>query len=77
MANRENDTDEPGAGPSDSGPRGAGGRALREPNWRSAVAPGVAAAAVFVVFLSLVSKVPINEALPIAGLMLVFYVPIS
>jgi hypothetical protein len=32
---------------------------------------------IFVAVLSLLLKVPINETLPIAGLMLVFYIPLS
>ncbi len=58
-------------------PRGPGGRPVRPPSWRSAATRSVVAVVIFVAVLSLLLKVPINETMPVAGLMLVFYVPLS
>ena len=57
--------------------RGAVGRPVRAPSWRSAATRSIVAVVIFVAVLSLLLKVPINETLPVAGLMLVFYVPLS
>ena len=58
-------------------PRSASGRPMREPSWRSAATRSMVAVVIFVAVLTLLLKVPINSTLPVAALMLVFYIPLS
>ena len=50
---------------------------MREPSWRSAATRSLVAVVIFVAVLTLLLKVPANETLPVAALMLLFYVPLS
>jgi len=77
LSDREQSKNKAASSSKASAPRGAGGRATREPSWRSAATRSVVAVVIFIAVLSLLLKVPINETLPVAGLMLVFYVPLS
>jgi hypothetical protein len=49
----------------------------KPPTWGSAIGKGVAAGAIFFVLLALAFQRPVTEALPLAGFMLVFYIPMS
>ncbi|MSX01761.1 MAG: hypothetical protein F2813_01205 [Actinobacteria bacterium] len=60
-----------------SGKSGGGQRPVREPSWRSAATRSVVAVVIFVAVLTLLLKQPVNAILPVALLMLVFYVPLS
>lgn len=77
LSEREQSKNKAASGAKGAAPRGAGGRALRTPSWRSAATRSIAAVVIFIAVLSLLLKVPINETLPVAGLMLVFYIPLS
>ena len=75
MEGEENDETRPGA---DAGKEdGRGVRARREPTWRSAVAMSAATAAVVVALLTLVSKMPISQALVFAILLFAVGVAIN
>jgi hypothetical protein len=56
---------------------GGGGRPVRAPSWRSAATRSMVAVVIFVAVLVLLLKQPINSILPVAALMLIFYVPLS
>lgn len=58
-----------------SGSRTRAPRVDRPPTWKSAVLRGVVASAVFLALLMLLFGRSLNEALPIAFFMLVFYIP--
>lgn len=75
MEGEENDETRPGADPGKEGARGA--RARREPTWGSAVAMSAATAAVVVVLLTLISKMPISQALVFAIVLFAVGVPIN
>lgn len=77
LSDREQSKNKAAGSSKGAAPRGAGGRPLRAPSWRSAATRSLVAVVIFVAVLSLLLKVPINETLPVAGLMLVFYVPLS
>jgi hypothetical protein len=77
LSEREQSKNKAAGGSKGGAPRGAGGRPLRTPSWRSAATRSMVAVVIFVAVLSLLLKVPINETLPVAGLMLVFYIPLS
>jgi hypothetical protein len=69
--------DETGPGAEAGEEDGRGARARREPTWRSAVALSAATAAVVVALLTLISKVPIGEALIFGGLIFIVSIPIN
>ena len=77
LSEREQSKNKAASGAKGGAPRTAGGRPVRQPSWRSAATRSVVAVVIFVAVLSLLLKVPGNETLPVAGLMLVFYVPLS
>jgi len=71
----ENDETRPGADAGKEDARGA--RARREPTWRSAVAMSAATAVVVAVLLTLISKMPISQALVFAIVLFAVGVPIN
>lgn len=77
LSDREQSKNKPSGDAKGAAPRGPGGRPMRQPSWRSAATRSMVAVVIFVAVLSLLLKVPINETLPVAGLMLVFYIPLS
>ncbi len=77
LSDREQSKNKAASGTKGAAPRGVGGRPLRAPSWRSATTRSMVAVVIFVAVLTLLLKVPINETLPVAGLMLVFYIPLS
>ena len=77
LSEREQSKNKAANGSKGAAPRGAGGRPVREPSWRSAATRSMVAVVIFVAVLTLLLKVPVNETLPVAGLMLLFYVPLS
>ncbi len=52
-------------------------RALRKPSWRGALNRSVIAVVIFSAVLILLLKQPVNTTLPVGGVMLLFYVPLS
>jgi hypothetical protein len=58
-----------------SGSRTRAPRVDRPPTWKSAIVRGVVASVVFLALLMLLFGRSVNEALPIAAFMLVFYIP--
>ena len=61
-----------------SAPRGRGaGRTVSPPSWRSAFLKGAGAAAIFFLLISVAFGRGVSEALPVAALMLAFYVPMA
>jgi hypothetical protein len=49
----------------------------KPPTWGSAIGKGVAAGLIFFALLALAFGRPVSEALPLAGFMLAFYIPMS
>jgi hypothetical protein len=58
-----------------SGNRSRAPRVDRPPTWKSAIIRGVVASFVFLALLMLLFGRSLNDALPIAAFMLVFYIP--
>lgn len=75
MEGEENDGIKSSADPGEEDAHGL--RARREPTWRSAVAMSAATAAVVVVLLALISKMPISQALVFAIVLFAVGVPIN
>jgi len=57
--------------------RGAAGRTVSPPSWRSAFLKGAAAAAIFFLLIAVGFGRGVSSALPVAVLMLAFYVPMA
>jgi len=77
LSEREQSKNKAASGAKGASSRGAGGRPVRPPSWRSAATRSIVAVVIFVAVLTLLLKVPINQTLPVAGLMLLFYIPLS
>jgi hypothetical protein len=65
------------AGGSGKRTRAAAPAGPKPPTWPSAIGKGVAAGAIFLALLVLAFGRPLSEALPLAGFMLAFYIPMS
>jgi len=52
-------------------------RGPRKPSWRGALNRSVVAVVIFAAVLILLLKQPVNTTLPVGGVMLLFYVPLS
>ena len=77
LSDREQSKNKAASGSKTGSPRGPGGKPMREPSWRSAATRSLVAVVIFVAVLTLLLKVPAQETLPVAALMLLFYVPLS